>query len=100
MVMAKKKIGLYLDTSVARKLDPIVKRCGNRLSMVASAAIQMFVDASEQEQLDALKAASAEEIDLIFGNLAKLDEAEAARKDLRGREPGSPNSQHKRPAAG
>jgi hypothetical protein len=61
--MSKKKIGVWIDKDVADGLDALSDRFDGLKGEIVAASIWMFVNASPQQQAEALKSALGMKVD-------------------------------------
>ena len=66
MFMAKKKVGIYLDPSLARKLDAVAADFDGQKSELVAAAILMFLGADDDAQRESLRMVMLEKVDRFF----------------------------------
>jgi predicted transcriptional regulator len=66
MFVAKKKVGVYLEDSLAERLDRVSDRFDGQKSEVVAAAVLMFIEATDDARREALKAVMLDKVDRFF----------------------------------
>jgi metal-responsive CopG/Arc/MetJ family transcriptional regulator len=66
--MTKKKVGLFLEETLADKLDAVVEKLGVQKGIVVGAAVRMFLESDNDAKRQALERESTEWIARAFGD--------------------------------
>lgn len=68
MFVAKKKVGIWMDSEVASELDDLAERFDGLKGELVSAAVRMFLAADPDAQRHALKEVMGAKVDRLFAN--------------------------------